>query len=95
MKIVLDIETVQASREEWARLAGVPLISSSDIPERADRDLFAHADYQESLQKENELYERSAFDGTFSRIVVIGVLMFSDSMNPQGAIAWYGEDEAE
>ena len=95
MKIVLDIETVQTSRAEWARLAGINLLCPHEISEPPDKDLFAFADYQEQLHKENELYERSAFDGTFSRIVVIGILVFSDTMSPHGAIAWYGGDEAE
>lgn len=96
MKIVLDIETVQAPREEWAKISGTGLLIPPEIsPQSEEPELFAYARFEEQLQKENELYERSAFDGTFSRIVVIGVLLFSDTMVPQGAIAWYGNNEAE
>lgn len=95
MKIVLDIETVQASRSEWAKLLGIDLVSPPEAPFSSESDLFAYAGYEEQIQKENELYERSAFDGTFSRIVVIGILVFSDAMVPQGAIAWYGNNERE
>jgi 3'-5' exonuclease len=95
MKIVLDIETVQAPRSEWAKLLGIELLSPPEVSPQSEADLFAYAGYEERIHKENELYERSAFDGTFSRIVVIGVLVFSDSMVPQGAIAWYGNNEAE
>lgn len=95
MKIVLDIETVQAPRLEWARVRGIELASPPGASSQDKTDLFSYAEYEEQLHKENEQYERSAFDGTFSRIVVIGVLAFSDSMSPQGAMAWYGENESE
>jgi hypothetical protein len=40
MKIVLDIETVQPSREEWARLTGKP--SSTDLLSNEEcMDLFS------------------------------------------------------
>lgn len=94
VKVVLDIETVQAPRAEWARLAGLesPLVDSCDAA--ISSDLFAYGDAQERVRKEDELYERSSFDGTYSRIVCIGLLVFSDSMTPQGAVSWYGADEA-
>ncbi len=95
MKIVLDIETLHVSREEWARLMGFPFSSSSGEDPSGGADLFAYADMEEKREKENELYARAAFDGTFSRIVVIGVLMFSDDMSPRGAVAWYGDNEEE
>lgn len=95
MKIVLDIETIQATRPEWARLVGLEVASPPEGLVQPGADLFAHAEYEDRLHKENELYERSAFDGTFSRIVVIGVLVFSDAMVPQGAMAWYGNNEVE
>ena len=95
MKIVLDIETIQAPRLEWARLLGIELAVPPGSSAQEKADLFSYGEYDEQLHKENELYGRSAFDGTFSRIVVIGVLVFSDAMVPQGAIAWYGENEAE
>lgn len=95
MKIVLDIETIQTTRSEWARLLGIELVSAPEASLHSESDLFTYAGYEDQIHKENELYERSAFDGTFSRIVVIGVLVFSDAMVPQGAIAWYGDNEPE
>ena len=94
MKVVLDIETVQAPREEWARLAGREPVSLEAAWVESD-DLFSHASVDERRRIEDELYEKSAFDGTFSRIVCVGLLMFSDSMEPQGALAWYGTNEKE
>lgn len=94
MKVVLDIETLQAPREEWARLMGLSGTSPPGIHGNVQDDLFAYSEYEVQRQKEEELYQRSAFDGTFSRIVVIGLLMFSDAMEPQGAMAWYGNNEA-
>ena len=95
MKVVLDIETIQASQEEWARLVGIDLTSRESGEGDEKSDLFAHAEAQEQRKKEEERYERSAFDGTFSRIVCVGLLVFSDSMEPQEAVSWYGADEAE
>ncbi len=95
MKVVLDIETIQAPREEWARLVGIDSVTVESCSEDLPSDLFTHADAQERLRKEDELYERSAFDATFSRIVCVGVLIFSDAMVPQGAICWYGANERE
>ncbi|NKB81739.1 MAG: hypothetical protein GKS05_07620 [Nitrospirales bacterium] len=95
MKVVLDIETVQAPRAEWARILGIDSLVETDRLHESSSDLFAHADMQEQRGKENELYEKSAFDGTFSRIVCIGLLIFSDTMVPQGAVAWYGRNEQE
>ena len=95
MKIVLDIETVQAPREEWAKLVGIDSIAKQGHSQEPLSDLFTHAEEQEQLKQEDELYERSSFDGTFSRIVCIGVLVFSHSMVPQGVISWYGKDEKE
>jgi hypothetical protein len=95
MKVVLDIETIQATRSEWAKVLGIELVLPPEASLQSEADLFSYAGYEERIHKENELYERSAFDGTFSRIVVIGVLVFSDAMVPQGAIAWYGNNETE
>ena len=83
MKVVLDIETVQASKEEWAELAGVSLAAADNLLEAG-----------ESAQQDKD-YERSSFDGTYSRIVCIGTIAFSDAMEPQGARAWYGGREKE
>jgi len=93
MKIVLDIETVQPPRDEWARLVGLAGPSFED-GEPAD-DLFASAEADARRRSEDEQYERASFDGTFSRIVCIGLIQFSDAMEPQGAIAWYGANEQE
>ena len=95
MKIVLDIETVHTPCLEWARVRGIELASPPGASSPDKTDLFSYAEYEDQLHKENEQYERSAFDGTFNRIVVIGVMEFSDLMIPQGAIAWFGEKEAE
>jgi DNA polymerase elongation subunit (family B) len=83
MKVVLDIETVQPSREEWARLAGVSLIYPETLLEAGD-----------ATQQERD-FEKAAFDGTYSRIVCIGLLIFSDAMEPKGAVSWYGPNEKE
>jgi len=95
MKIVLDIETVQAPRDEWARLVGRPKSSDAGTSAENTDDLFSRAETDEQRRSEDELYERSAFDGTFSRIICIGVLSFSDAMEPQGSLCWYGSNEKE
>lgn len=92
---MLDIETIQASREEWARLVGIDSVTLESCEVDDAADLFTQAEAREQQKKEDELYERSAFDGTFSRIVCIGLLIFSDSMDPQGAVCWYGAHEVE
>lgn len=38
-------------------------------------------------------YQKSVFDGTFSRIVCIGILTLKDDSTSLNAIAWYGDDE--
>jgi 3'-5' exonuclease len=83
MKVVLDIETIQPPKEEWARLIGVDLAKTDNLLEAG-----------EAAQQERD-YERSSFDGTFSRIVCIGAIAFSDDMAPQQAITWYGGQEKE
>ncbi len=95
MKVVLDIETVQAPREEWARIAGLTPSAACTEGEQNAEDLFTRAEADERRRSEDELYEKSSFDGTFSRIVCIGLIMFSDAMDPQGAISWYGPNEKE
>lgn len=95
MKVVLDIETVQAPREEWARLAGKALRSAEVTQSDEGIDLFAAGAVEEQRHAEDELYAKSAFDGTFSRIVCIGLLEFSDQMEARSAIAWYGVNERE
>lgn len=92
MRVVLDIETVQAPREEWARLVGRALEPGAGVE---GEDLFDRAAADERQRLEDELYQKSSFDGTFSRIVCIGLVLFSDAMEPQGAVSWYGPDERE
>jgi DNA polymerase elongation subunit (family B) len=92
MKVVLDIETIQSTREDWARLAGK---CYSPLGEEPEYDLFAAGEAEAQRQAENEQYAKSAFDGTYSSIVCIGLLEFSDQMEPRGAVAWYGNNERE
>lgn len=95
MKVVLDIETIQAPREEWARLVGrLPATSGAEFLGQ-EYDLFAAGEADALKRAEDELYAKSAFDGTYSRIVCIGLLELSDQMEPRGAVAWYGGNERE
>ena len=93
MKVVLDIETVQAPREEWARIAGRQLTSGEVTFAESGGDLFAVGEAEAQQRLEDELYEKSSFDGTFSKIVCIGLLEFTDNLEPRGAISWYGGNE--
>ncbi|MBX3302723.1 MAG: ribonuclease H-like domain-containing protein [Nitrospira sp.] len=95
MKVVLDIETVQAPREEWARLVGKPSTRNEASLVEERYDLFAAGAVEEQRRSEDESYAKSAFDGTFSRIVCIGLLEFSDQMEARSAVAWYGQNERE
>jgi len=95
MKVVLDIETIQAPREEWARLAGKEHPSEESSSRHEARDLFEAGAAEEARHAEDELYAKSAFDGTFSKIVCIGLLEFSDQMEARSAVAWYGSNEKE
>ncbi|HBR48547.1 MAG TPA: hypothetical protein DEA71_00535 [Nitrospira sp.] len=95
MKVVLDIETVQAPREEWARLVGKPAECQGLVPGEPGYDLFTAGAVEEARRADDEAYTKSAFDGTFSRIVCIGLLEFSDQMEARSAIAWYGANERE
>lgn len=94
MKVVLDIETIQPSREEWARLVGKQLTSGREKREEP-ADLFEVGAEEQQRRAEDELYAKSAFDGTFSSIVCIGQLEFSDQLEPRGAVAWFGGNERE
>ena len=94
MKVVLDIETIQPSREEWARLVGKQLAAGQDRREER-ADLFTVGAEEEQRRAEDEQYAKSAFDGTFSSIVCIGLLEFSDQLEPRGAVAWFGGNERE
>src|SRR5438067_3228948 len=80
MKIVLDIETVQHSKEEWAALKGVGLLAADVLLNAGD-----------AAEQDRE-YEKSCFDPTFCRVVCIGALFFTDTMEPQEATAWYGSN---
>ena len=94
MIVVLDIETLHPPREEWARMAGIDLITPP--PEgQAESEQIDQAEARERQKKQDNKYERAAFDGTFSRIVCIGLLMFSDTMKRQYAMSWYGANEKE
>lgn len=93
MKVVLDIETVQAPREEWARIAGRQLTSGEITFAESGGDLFAVGEAEAQQRLDDELYEKSSFDGTFSKIVCIGLLEFTDNLEPRGAISWYGGNE--
>ncbi|MCW5798784.1 MAG: DNApolBexo2 domain-containing protein [Nitrospira sp.] len=93
MKVVLDIETVQAPREEWARIAGRQLTSGEVTFAESGGDLFAVGEAEAQQRLDDELYEKSSFDGTFSKIVCIGLLEFTDTLEPRGAISWYGANE--
>lgn len=95
MKVVLDIETLQVSRERWVELVGIAPETGADGEKVGPGDLFEYAEDEGRRRKQEELYQRAAFDGTFSRIVVIGMLVFSDGMEPQQSFSWYGENEAE
>lgn len=95
MKVVLDIETVQAPREEWARLTGRQLTSCEAVFAETEGDLFAVAEAEALHRLNEEFYEKSSFDGTFSKIICIGLLEFSDNLDPRGATSWYGGNERE
>lgn len=95
MKVVLDIETIQAPREEWARIAGKQPSTDEAGPVGEGFDLFTAGAAEEQRRAEDEQFAKSAFDGTFSSIVCIGLLEFSDQMEPRGAVAWYGGNERE
>jgi len=58
-------------------------------------DLFTAGAVEAEQRAEDEQYAKSAFDGTFSQIVCIGLLEFSDQLEPRGSVAWYGRDERE
>src|SRR5499426_1715597 len=95
MKVVLDIETIQAPREEWARLVGKPLCNSEPEPTGEGFDLFTAGAAEAQRCADDEQYAKSAFDGTYGQIVCIGLLEFSDQFEPRGSVAWYGADERE
>jgi hypothetical protein len=69
--------------------------SSESEPVEQEHDLFTAGEADALKRAEDEMYAKSAFDGTYSRIVCIGLLEFSDHMEPRGAVAWYGANERE
>jgi hypothetical protein len=95
VKVVLDIETVQVPRDEWAYLVGRASPDDAQAGFDEGGDLFTAGAAEERRRAEDELYAKSAFDGTFSRIVCIGLLEFSDQMEARSAVAWYGGNERE
>jgi hypothetical protein len=56
MKVVLDIETVQAPRDEWARLVGKPSTRDESTFEEEKYDLFAAGAAEEQRRVEDESY---------------------------------------
>lgn len=83
MKVVLDIETIQLPKEEWAALKGVELIPAEDLLQAAE------------AEEQNRDYERACFDPSFCRIICIGAIILTEGLEPQKAIAWYGANERE
>lgn len=86
MKIVLDIETIQVAKEEWARLKGIALLNEEDLP-----DLLAAGEASE----QDKEYEKSCFESTFCQIICIGAIILTEAFEPQEAVAWYGSNERE
>ena len=62
-----DIETVQSPKRGMARLAGRQLTSGEATFDETGGDLFAVGEAQAQQRLEMRLYEKSSFDGTFSR----------------------------
>ena len=79
MKVVLDIETCQMPMEEWARLKG------------SNAQEFNPDIEPDKAEKE---YEKSKFDGTFGRIVCIGVFILDKNDSLVDSIVWYGSNES-
>lgn len=86
MKVVLDIETIQVPKEEWARLKGLTLLNEADAS-----DLLA----AEAVSEQEKEYEKSCFESTFCQIICIGGIILTDALELQTAVAWYGSDERE
>lgn len=95
MKVVLDIETIQGTRDEWARLIGKESANNEYPLTDEGYDLFTAGAAEERRRADDESYAKSAFDGTFSRVVCIGLLEFSDQMEARSAVAWFGANERE
>ena len=95
MLVVLDIETVQASRSEWEEVVGLGEKKRKEKHELSEDDLFSHAEAKAQRERDDEAYAKSSFDGTFSKIVCIGVIFLTRNMEPRGAVSWYGPNEKE
>ena len=78
-EVVLDIETIQAPREEWARLAGKCSACGTEACGGTGGRSVRGREAEAQQRLDEELYAKSAFDGTFSTIVCIGLLEFSDN----------------
>jgi 3'-5' exonuclease len=83
MKIVLDIETLQAPRAEWASL-------QDKNPDAIIGDNEFSGDDSAQLEKD---YQKSSFDATFSRIICIGLITFTDDLSLVSTEALYGSNE--
>ena len=59
MKVVLDIETIQCTREDWVRLAGKCPPAHAESPAF---DLFAAGEAAAERQAEEEHSAKTAFD---------------------------------
>ena len=79
MKVVLDIETCQIPMEEWIRLRGANI-------QELNPDI--------EPNKAEKDYEKSKFDGTFGRIVCIGVFILDKNDSLVDSNAWYGSNES-
>ena len=83
MKVVLDIETLQASKAEWAIMM-----------DKNPHDILIDNEFSgdDATQYKNN-YQKSAFDATFSRIICIGLITLSDDLSLVSTEAWYGSNE--
>ena len=82
MKIVLDIETVQPTREEWSRLVGKP-VTGDQLSTDDCMDLFSAAAADDSGGPMMNCIPSVPSTGPYSRIVCIGVIELSDSLEPR------------
>lgn len=88
MKVVLDIETIPCEDSTKSFLPSItPPINLKD--EEKIREW--HESTPPSLQEQQ--YRTTALDGTFGRILCIGLMALSNDAKPQGASAIYGEQE--
>lgn len=95
MKINLDIEPFQANQPEWTKLLGIDLVPPSVAAPHPGKLNFLPLRNTKNASLRKMSCEPSTFDGTFNRIVVIGILLFSDGMLPQEGVAWNGNTDLE